>query len=189
MFTIGYDNLKSLEKNGVDISHATMYMPANYYGLDKIFDALKERNACQGHFLDLGCGKGRTLVVAAYYGFRKVTGVDFSKAFCEEALALVNSVKKTYPSTEFKLVHQDAFYFDIPPDVNAIYLFNPFDEVIMSGVVSNIVKSQAEFPRTIYILYINPQFEKLFKEEGFTREYHYAKLRFLEGVILKKDPG
>jgi hypothetical protein len=35
-------------------------------------------------------------------------------------------------------------------------------------------------------MYINPQHEKLFTEEGFTREFHYAKMKFLEGVILKK---
>jgi len=184
--TIGYDNLKSLENKGIDISHATMYMPANYYGLDRIFDAMKGINPCEGHFLDLGCGKGRTLVVAAYYGFKKVTGVDFSKAFCEEARELTDSVKSTYPDCVFFVQHQDAFYYEIPDDVNVIYLFNPFDEVIMSGVVANIVRSQLEHPRTIYIMYINPQHEKLFTEEGFTREFHYAKMKFLEGVILKK---
>ena len=187
MHTIGYDTLKSLEDKGIDISHATMYMPANFYGLDKIFDKLKEIQGCDGHFLDLGCGKGRTLIVAAHYGFEKVTGVDFSKSFCDEAKALVDQMKEHYPQTKFQVKHQDAFYYDIPPDVNVVYLFNPFDAVIMSGVVANITASQRKYPRTIYILYINPQEEKLFTEEGFKREFHYTKLKFLEGVILKKS--
>ena len=185
--TIGYDDLKSLEEKGIDISHATMYMPANYFGLDRIFDAMKSINSCEGHFLDLGCGKGRTLVVAAYYGFKKVTGVDFSKSFCDEARLLAESVKDGYPNCEFRVQHQDAFYYEIPDDVNVIYLFNPFDEVIMSGVVSNILKSLRANPRTMYIMYINPQHEKLFTEEGFKREFHYKTMKFLEGVILKSS--
>ena len=99
---------------------------------------MKSINHCEGHFLDLGCGKGRTLVVAAYYGFKKVTGVDFSKAFCEEARELADTVKSTYRDCEFFVQHQDAFYYEIPDDVNVIYLFNPFDEVIMSGVVPQV---------------------------------------------------
>jgi len=32
-------------------------------------------------FLDIGCGKGRPMIVAACYGFEEIVGIDFSKNF------------------------------------------------------------------------------------------------------------
>ena len=36
----GYDELKSLTKKGIDISHATLYMPASYNMLEEIFKSV-----------------------------------------------------------------------------------------------------------------------------------------------------
>src|ERR1700733_6284279 len=82
--TIGADDLKSLEKKGVDISHATMYMPVNFFVLDHLLAEIRKYTDSKT-FLDLGCGKGRAMVVAANYGFTDITGIDFSKKFCEDA--------------------------------------------------------------------------------------------------------
>ena len=35
--------------------------------------------------MDLGCGKGRVLMLAVEYGFARVTGVDYSASLCEIA--------------------------------------------------------------------------------------------------------
>ena len=88
--TTGADELMELKKLGVDISHATIYMPVSYQLLDIIFTYLPKQN--RHHFLDIGCGKGRAICVAAYCGFKKVTGIDFSKKFCE--IAEENFIKK-----------------------------------------------------------------------------------------------
>ena len=49
------------------------------------------------------------------------------------------------------------FYFEIPDDVDCIFFFNPFDEVIMSAVVENILESlYKNHPRKIIIAYANP---------------------------------
>ena len=57
----------------------------NYYqGVD--FDLLRERIAALGidfpqyTFIDLGCGKGRALLIAAQFPFRQVRGVEFAPA-------------------------------------------------------------------------------------------------------------
>ena len=61
--TTGADELESLEKAGIDTSHATIYMPISYLLLQAIFKQLPLKPAT--HFLDIGCGKGRILCVAA----------------------------------------------------------------------------------------------------------------------------
>ena len=41
--TTGADELKKLEAKGIDISHATIYMPASYDLLETVFTELKQK--------------------------------------------------------------------------------------------------------------------------------------------------
>jgi len=181
--TTGADELKSLEKKGIEIDHATIYMPASYDILKDIFLQVKIKPT--SHFLDIGCGKGRVMCVAAYEGFIKVTGIDFSKAFCNAAEANLNITKQKIPGLQYKVINNDAFYFDIPNDVDCIFMFNPFDEVIMDGVAENILESFEMAPRTITLIYANPLYKEKLLEVGFKQIYHTQKMNYLEAVILE----
>ena len=185
--TIGADELKSLEDKGIDISHATMYMPVNYYVLGHVMKEIV-KYPHNKTFLDIGSGKGRPMIVAAEYGFEQITGIDFSKELCKDAEININLYSKKNPAASFTIINNEAYYYDIPADITTIFLFNPFDEFIMSGVVVNIIKSQRKNPRTIRVIYVNPQYKNLFLERGFIEIYHIKKLKYLEGSILELKP-
>jgi SAM-dependent methyltransferase len=183
--TTGFDELKTLQKQGIDISHATIYMPVNFFLIEKVMDEINK----QSHnkiFLDIGCGKGRAMAVAAHYGFKKITGIDFSKKFIECAEANMDLVKKKIPDIQYKVILQDAFYYEIPSDVTFFFLFNPFDEVIMSKVVSNILQSQIKNPRTIWVAYISPLYKDLFSSNGFSEIFVYKKISHLRISFFEK---
>lgn len=180
--TTGADELKKMESAGLDISHATMYMPAIYPLLEEVF--IKIPAADKKHFLDIGSGKGRALSVAAHHGYSKVTGIDFYKEFCNASIDNLQLTKKIFPGLQFSIVNKDATNVDIPPDVDCIFFFNPFDVVIMSAVISNIMESLRYHPRSLKIAYANPVYKSLFLDEGF-EEVHYSKRKkFLELSIL-----
>ena len=181
--TTGADELKDLSKNGIDISHATMYMPISYLLLEEIFRQLSSTS--KKHFLDIGCGKGRALCVAAYYGYKHITGIDFSKQFCEDARNNLTLTQKKFSAINYSVTTADAMNYEIPATVDCIFLFNPFDVVIMSAVVYNIMESVRMFPREIIVAYANPLFEDLFLEEGFTEIFHTKEMKYLEAAILK----
>src|SRR5687767_10418193 len=67
--TTGADELRQLDQRGIDITHATIYMPASYDLLDDVFAQLPMSSF--KHFVDIGCGKGRVLCVAAHAGVQK----------------------------------------------------------------------------------------------------------------------
>lgn len=181
--TTGADELKKLEKLDIDITHATIYMPVSYSLLEEIFQQLP--SSFVNHFLDLGCGKGRALCVAACNGFKQVTGIDFSKELCEVAKTNLIITKQQIPALHFNIINNDAFYFDIPDDVDCIFFFNPFDEIIMSAVVSNILKSIHKHPRKLKIIYVNPLHKDLFLKAGFKETWHIKKMKYLEAIILE----
>jgi SAM-dependent methyltransferase len=181
--TTGADELKSLEKKGIDTDHSTIYMPVSYDLLEDLFNQLD--NKTFNHFVDIGCGKGRVLCVAAHHGFKKITGIDFSKDLCIAAEENLSLTQKEFNDLQYKVINNDAFYFEIPEDVDCIFMFNPFDDVIMSGVAENILKSFEANPRTITLIYVNPLCKQELLEVGFKQIYHTQKMKYLEAVILE----
>ncbi len=181
--TTGADELKKLENKGIDITHATIYMPVSYKLLE---ETLKQVNpALNTHFLDIGCGKGRALCIAATQGFKKVTGIDFSKELCGAAKENLAATKQKIPVLHYNIINNDAFYFEIPDDVDCIFFFNPFDETIMSGVANNIVASLQDHPRKISVIYVNPLHKEFFIRAGFKEAWYSKKMKYLEAIILE----
>jgi len=189
--TTGADELFKLEDQGIDISHATIYMPVSYTLLEEIFKQLNsnesktKKQKPKTHFLDIGCGKGRALCVAAHQGFKKVTGLDFAKDLCETAKENLSITKQKIPALEYKIINNDAFYFEIPDDVDCIFFFNPFDEIIMSAVVNNIFASLKNNPRKITIIYVNPLHKEQFLKAGYKETWYSKKMKYLEVSILE----
>ncbi|MEP7107827.1 MAG: class I SAM-dependent methyltransferase [Ferruginibacter sp.] len=184
--TTGSDELKKTEARGVDISHATVYMPANYLLLEEIFTKLPVGQ--RKHFLDIGCGKGRALCVAVHYGYNNVTGIDFSIEFCARAEENLIRTKKTFPSLNFSLIIENASTVAIPADTDCIFFFNPFDQFIMSRVAKNILDSYKKNPRNIYIVYLNPLYKNELLHMGFKEIYYTRRMKYMEAVILQKTP-
>lgn len=180
--TTGADELKTLKAAGIDTSHSTIYMPVTYMVIEDALNKINLKN--KTHFLDIGSGKGRALCVAAHWGFKKITGVDFSKQFCEQANRNLSITHQKIQTFQYSVVNADAAKFSIPADVNCILLFNPFDEVIMKIVADDIAKSLAENPRELNIIYANPLYKKLFLEKGFNEIYHRKSYEYFEVSVL-----
>ena len=179
--TIGIDNLESLDSHQLD--HATIYMPAIYSMLEVVF--AKTNITRFSHLLDIGCGKGRAICVAAAKGCKKVSGIDFSKELCMDALQNITIIQQKQPALLAKIINSDAFTYTIPNDVDCIFLFNPFDDFLMEGVVRNIQRSLVFAPRKLTIIYANPLSKALFEEAGFKETFHSKKMRCIEVSVLE----
>lgn len=107
-------------------------------------------------FVDLGCGKGRALLLATKYPFRSIIGVDFVPSFVEEALRNVKAAAAKGLRNDIKIIAGDASLFDLPPGPVLLYLFNPFDSHIIRKVALNAKSSWQSDPRPIIIVYANP---------------------------------
>ncbi|HNL66108.1 MAG TPA: hypothetical protein PKL81_13490, partial [Ferruginibacter sp.] len=109
---------------------------------------------------------------------------DFSKELCDAANQNLAVTQLKFPGLHYRIINNDAFYFEIPPDADCIFLFNPFDEVILGGVVENIQKSMRVNPRSLRIIYVNPLHKELFLAAGCTEIWHVQKMKYLEASIL-----
>ena len=179
--TLRWQDLKRLNVVGGNKDHGVFYQPTQARTLRKVFNKLNLPR--DGAFLDLGCGKGRTLILAAEYGYTHIIGVEFSDLLCRVAKTNVACYAKRHLScVEFLVLHADAAGYAIPDSVSTIFLFNPFDDVIMASVIGNIEKSLRRLPRRLYVIYRHPLHRHLFeKSEVFhaIAEYSYAQCNYL----------
>lgn len=181
------NNLKKLSLKGNNLSNAENYQGANYFLLDKVFTYLQSIDATK-NIVDYGCGKGRVLVVAAFYGFERIIGIDFAKELCEEAQRNIAPLQKKFPGKIFTVIHANAVDYRVEDDTTVFFFFNPFDEVVMLAVVKNILLSLKRNPREIYVVYLNPVHMEIFMSAGFKQVYYFEKMYYVRASILKKAP-
>ncbi|MGN6603332.1 MAG: hypothetical protein ACTHK8_12840 [Ginsengibacter sp.] len=184
--TVRINRLNNENIESENLVHASIYQASSYYLVEKAFSFF-ENEIKDGAFVDFGCGKGRVLIMAAHFGFKKITGIEFSQKLCVDAEANVDQAEALFANTVFKILNEDAACYKIENDQNFFFFFNPFDEVVMLEVVKNILLSLKQNPRKIFVIYINPVHKEIFLSAGFNEEWHFRKMEYLEFSILSKE--
>jgi SAM-dependent methyltransferase len=108
-------------------------------------------------FIDLGSGKGKALLLAAEYPFRRIIGVELFEPWAETARRNLASAKRFDTACDaVELVLGDAATFDYPGEPLVVYIHNSFDAVLMNVVVTTIQRSLTSAPRDLYLIYHGP---------------------------------
>lgn len=116
-------------------------------------------------FIDLGSGKGRTLLVASEFPFRQVIGVEFSRELHEVAVANIETAARANrPCRDVRSICADAALYDFPREDTVLYLYNPFGKPVLRKVIERLLVSLEAAPRRIFIIYSNPVQARLFDE-------------------------
>ena len=126
-------------------------------------------------FIDIGSGKGRVLLMASEFPFRKIIGVELVASLhriAQENIAAYQAKKAlvdphraaTQPQTPVESVCMDARQFPFPETPLVVFLFNPLPESGLRRVLRNLEKSHSEVPRPIWIVYHNPVLEHVLLE-------------------------
>ena len=177
--------LKNLTIENADISKSSPYEAVNYYMLEKLLTAFRKLSS-EASIVDLGCGKGRVMVVAAYFGFTKITGIDFAKELCEEAGNNMNKTQNTIPGINWEVIHANVLDYSISQDDVVFFMFNPFVEETLNAFLDKLHESCKIFPRKTWFLYASPQYAAALEKQGYQVVYR-KKMMNLEGNILCKD--
>jgi SAM-dependent methyltransferase len=140
--------VKSINRERGGAYYATRILP-----LRRLLKRIQPLIPADGVLVDLGCGKGRVLMVASELGFREVRGVEFAEELCQLARSNCAAYKRaTGTQTEFQIIEADAVDYAIRPDENVFFLFNSFDSVVLRKVLGNLVRSLDEVPRRTLII-------------------------------------
>ena len=168
-----------------DTSKASPYEAANYYLIEKLFIAFRKFSKADS-LIDLGCGKGRVLAVAAHFGFTHITGIDFATELCKEASVNMEKIQKKITDLKWQVINDNVANYNISPHDSVFFMFNPFTEEIIEIFLNKLESSCKRFPRTTWFLYASP----LHKEILFNRGYEIVfqkQILNLKGIILKRN--
>jgi hypothetical protein len=132
----------------------------------------------QSAFIDLGSGKGRTLLMASHFPFRRILGVELLPALHRIAKNNILSYQSDSQKCRvLETVCEDATRFVFPNEEMVLYLFNPLPEAGFVQVISNLEQSLAQHWRPVHVLYHNPLLERVlaesksFKKVSGTHQY------------------
>jgi SAM-dependent methyltransferase len=106
-------------------------------------------------FVDLGCGKGRPLLVAAAMGFHHVTGVEFVRELAEIATRNLRTL-----AVNGTVLCADVADYDFSPGQLIVYCYNPFASTVMTIVAEKLRRHQGE----LWVVYVNPRHGSLFDD-------------------------
>ena len=151
-----WDKLLQIKTTGRDDTNADQYRhpyePTPYSVLERLADS--------GFFgkedvlLDYGCGKGRVGFFLSWRTKMKTIGIEYDEQIYFDALENRKTVNsRTKP--DFVLVSAEAY--EVPPDVNRCYFFNPFSVEIFHKVMARILGSYYVGPREIFLFFYYPE--------------------------------
>lgn len=110
-------------------------------------------------FIDFGSGKGRVLLLASDYLFRRIIGIEFSS----ELHALTQQNIRRYTSatqkcSEITSLCMDFTESELPKELLVLFFYNPSSTQAMTAVAANIARSLAERKRAIFVIYVTPSY-------------------------------
>jgi SAM-dependent methyltransferase len=135
-------------------THATIYRTASARFISYLISQLGI-DYTEYEFVDIGCGKGRVLLVASNFPFRSICGIELS----QPAFEIAQKNLRIYQCADQKcfnirICNVDARYFE-PSIANTVYyFFEPFDTVILVDVLTKISSKLRGQGKKIYVLCI-----------------------------------
>lgn len=126
-------------------------------------------------FIDIGSGKGRTLLMASDYPFRRIIGIELLPELHEIAQENIRKYKsENQRSFAIESRCVDAREFVFPNDPLVLYFFNPLPASGMKAVLANLERSLKAQSRDVYFVYHNPEHRALL-EQSFMREFKVSQ--------------
>ena len=122
-------------------------------------------------FIDLGSGKGRTLLLAAEFPFRRIVGVELVPELHHVAQRNIAAIpEEIRKGRDIELICADARAYVFPPEPIFLYLFNPLPAAAVQQVIENLRRSLENHPRPVRVVYNHPTWEQVLTDAPFLRK-------------------
>lgn len=116
------------------LAHATSYMGVWLRNVRVLMREARRANPALEAFVDIGSGKGKACFYAALNGrYRSVLGVELSAPL----VAVAEGNRRRFPHGSIRFECADASRYQLPDTACLVFLFNPFDGVVLERFVAH----------------------------------------------------
>jgi SAM-dependent methyltransferase len=139
-------------------------------------------------FVDIGAGKGRALLLASEFPFRKVLGVELNEELAQIAQRNITQCSRVLRTlSRIRILHQDASRIQWPRAPLLVYLNNPFDCGMVEQMAGSLADARASDSGPIDILYVNPGCADAFTKHGRFKTLWDAQIQ-MDEADRRADP-
>ncbi|HEX2745451.1 MAG TPA: hypothetical protein VHN16_13750 [Streptosporangiaceae bacterium] len=107
-------------------------------------------------FVDLGSGKGKVLLIAGRFPYRRAIGVEIDEGLSRYSQRNVQRAGSRLRAQLVEIVNASVLDWAIPDEVSVIFMFNPFIGRTFHSVIGHIFESYDRRPRDLHIVYQYP---------------------------------
>jgi SAM-dependent methyltransferase len=150
--TSGHIELSDTSFDASKLDKATSYGPVNAWGFRKLLQVLNLPKSFA--FVDLGCGLGRACIIAAEYGFGKVTGVELAPELCKIARENVfNRRVSGAKDVPIQIIEGDVLdYCDHSGD-DVYFMYRAFSLGFLQDVLAKLVQRATSREKALTVIY------------------------------------
>jgi SAM-dependent methyltransferase len=154
--TSGFVDPLALQHDASLVSQLRPYMGSQPTIIRRALDALGDITGYT--FIDIGCGKGRPMIVASEYPFALALGYDISADLVRTANANAVVMARRYPQRPpIRALHANVSDLQFPSGNVVVFMFNPFGPELMASLLEKIEAALASGAlEHLFIVYDNP---------------------------------
>ncbi|HTH54282.1 MAG TPA: class I SAM-dependent methyltransferase [Edaphobacter sp.] len=114
--------------------------------------------------LDMGAGKGRAILLASEFPFRKVIGVELNATMASIAETNASLWRRSHANdptapaiAAIEILHDDALNVPLPKTPTLLFLFHPFEDPVVKALLRRIESAFLGRAGDLDILYVNAE--------------------------------
>ena len=131
-------------------------------------------------FVDIGCGKGRPMIVASEYPFALALGYDISADLVRIANANAVVMARHFPQRPpIRALHANVSDLQVPSGKAVVFLYNPFGAELMRSLLEKLEAELASGAiQHLYIVYDNPVCGEVFDNSRYLTRWFAGEFTY-----------
>jgi SAM-dependent methyltransferase len=175
--TSGHLELSKTSFDAFKLRHATSYGPVNAWAFRSVLRKLKLHKEL--HFVDLGSGLGRACILAAEYGFEKVTGVELAPELCAAARKNLSTCRLPVSIMHpLEIVQGDVLDYCEHTDDDVFFIYRAFSLEFFRSTRKKLSERAADRNKCLILIYterlswpVSDEVEELSQDQAFRKVY------------------
>jgi SAM-dependent methyltransferase len=130
-------------------------------------------------FVDIGCGKGRVVIIGSEFPFKEIIGIELSLKLAKIARANVDRIKSRDSNRPaIQIISGNAIDCLPTSGFIAFYIYHSFGQELISELVRKLEASLQTSLEHTFVIYHNPVWGQIMDSSPFLRRWYAGSIAY-----------